>query len=82
MKVGEVSATNFRAMTPRTKQKLDESVKQLIVDMQEIARVTLNEDELLQRVELMFYAALRWTADDVLGQAVDDGYVSTLDGVE
>jgi hypothetical protein len=72
MKVGELSAINERAMSPRTKIKLEENFRLITSRL---------GDDAPEDITSMIYSALRWTADDVLTQAIEDGYVSTQHGV-
>lgn len=86
MKVGELSNTNMRAMTPRTKFKIDETLDILVKgiftdpDPDEFGEGHTEEQKLLS-IRIRLYNALRWTADDVLAQAIDDGYKPTAEGV-
>lgn len=80
LKLGQKGPTGFTAQTPRTRAKLDENVDSLVADIKLRLHVTFTEDE-EEKMRMLFYSALAWTADDVMAQAVADGYTSEIEGV-
>ena len=75
--VGE-ELTGGRARTYRTKAKLEENAAQLVRDVRSLAPLSLAA---VEQITLLVNASLSWTADDVLAQAIADGYKPTQEGV-
>jgi len=75
-KIGDLTATNFRVQSARTKEKLSENTENAVTDILKIVGVPLSLD-VHEKLAFLIYSSLTWTADDVLAQAVDDGYKST-----
>jgi hypothetical protein len=76
-KVGTLTPTNLRFQSPRTVQKINENTDLLVKDVYRLL-VQCSDEKAFREAA---YNALSWTANDVLAQAVSDGYVSTQDGV-
>jgi hypothetical protein len=78
MKIGERTSTHLLLQSQRTIEKVRENAALFMVQIKnscpELAKK--QEDWLLFSIT----GCLSWTANDVLSQAVDDGYVSTEDG--
>lgn len=82
MKVGQLTETGLRAMTPRTKAKLAENADNLMAFLGRMSGEQYPSDEdCAAAMRKVVDNALVWTADDVLAQAVADGYVSEQEGV-
>lgn len=69
-------------MTPRTKTNLGETLKGLAggITLLQGSKYA-NEEQKRDALLWVLYQALRWTADDVMAQAVADGFTSTQQGV-
>lgn len=82
MIVGEV-VNGMRAMTPRTKAKLEENCGLALESSLKLAVEDVGMMDQLAREAIyqILYNALSWTADDVLAQAIADGYKPTVGGV-
>lgn len=75
-RVGTLDVCNFYQQAPRTMQKLDENCGLAVNAILGIIPPGQSLD-VHERITRVLYDALRWTADDVLGQAVEDGYEAT-----
>lgn len=59
-------------MTPRTKAKINETVKLLLADLEKIGteadQPTATDEQVRSKIEQLLYTALSWIADDVAAQ--------------
>ncbi len=76
MKTGELMSNGYRVQSQRTKAKLEENLD-LVLDCMCRTLQLPADNPRIQIIQLQVYNALMWTADDVLSQAVKDGYVAT-----
>ena len=73
--IGQTNKVNSTIVSGRTKAKILENVTSLCADIQ---RLGANDS----RIVGVVYNTLSWTAQDTLKQAVEDGYASSIEGVE